>query len=140
MADSAAAGWVETPVRVYYEDTDAQGVVYFAGYQRFMERGRTEWLRARNVQQDELRAEHELIFSLVTANVRYHRPARLDQALVVRTRVSEARGVRVSFEQEVRLESAGGELLASAENVAVSLDAESLKPKRLPAAVKDMLA
>jgi len=133
-------GWVEFPLRIYYEDTDAQGVVYFANYQRFMERGRTEWLRVRKVEQDVLRREHNVIFSLISAAVKYHKPAQLDNEIIVRTRVSQAKGVRVCFEQEVRLNTADGELLASAENVAASLNAESLRPTRLPAEVQAMLS
>jgi len=133
------AAWNVLPVRIYYEDTDAQGVVYFANYQRFMERGRTEWLRANKVEQDVLRRDHGLIFSLTTANVRYHKPAQLDQQVVVCTRVSQIKGVRVTFEQEVRLGDEQGPLLASAENVAASLDAETLKPRRLLPELQQML-
>jgi len=140
MTKSADSGaWQVLPVRIYYEDTDAQGVVYFANYQRFMERGRTEWLRVNNVEQDVLRREHGLIFSLVTASVRYHKPATLDQQVVVCTRVSSIKGVRVTFEQEVRLNDENGAVLASAENVAASLDANSLKPKRLLPELQQLL-
>jgi acyl-CoA thioester hydrolase len=123
--------WHSLPVRIYYEDTDAQGVVYFANYQRFMERGRTEWLRARGVSQSVLRQEHGLFFSLVTTSVHYRQPAMFDQQVLVLTRVDEIRGARVLFRQEVRLQETNA-LLCSAESVAACLDEKQLRPRRLP--------
>ena len=71
------------PVRVYYEDTDAGGVVFYANYLKFMERARTEWLRAAGVEQDALLAETGLLFVVVEVNVRYHKPARFNDLLDV---------------------------------------------------------
>ena len=125
--------WHSLPVRVYYEDTDAQGVVYFANYLRFMERGRTEWLRAHGVQQSRLMQDQNLCFGLLDTNIRFLLPARFDDNLVVLTRVTEVRGARVNFEQAVRREAADGVLLADAACVAACLAADSYKPRRLPA-------
>jgi acyl-CoA thioester hydrolase len=124
--------WHSLPVRIYYEDTDAQGVVYFANYLRFMERGRTEWLRAHGVTQSELMAEQNLCFGLQDTNIRFVKPARFDDSVVVMTRVTEARGARVRFEQAVRLAAPDGELLASADCVAACLAADTYRPTRLP--------
>jgi acyl-CoA thioester hydrolase len=125
--------WHSHPVRVYYEDTDAQGVVYFANYLRFMERGRTEWLRAHGVSQRRLMLEQNLCFGLLDTNIRFLAPARFDDRLAVMTRVTEIRGARVQFEQAVRRESAEGDLLASADCIAACLAADSYRPRRLPA-------
>ena len=70
----------ELRVRVYYEDTDAQGVVYFANYMKFMERGRTEWLRERGVEQDTFSEQRNLIFSLTRTDARFVAPARFNDA------------------------------------------------------------
>ena len=124
--------WRSIPVRVYYEDTDAQGVVYFANYLRFMERGRTEWLRAHGVQQSELMQNLNLCFGLQDTNIKFIEPARFDDSLIVQTRVTDARGARIKFEQCVRRHSDDGELLASADCVAACLTADVYRPTRLP--------
>ena len=128
--------WESVPVRVYFEDTDAQGVVYFANYLRFMERGRTEWLRARGVAQDDLMREQNVCFSLIRTDARFHKPARFDDELSVRTRLVRAQGARVVFEQAVyRTTGAAAspdELLCSADCEVACLHADSFKPRRLP--------
>lgn len=129
MAAEAAAGWHAWPVRVYFEDTDAQGVVYYANYLRFMERGRTEWLRAHGIEQDRLQAEEGLCFSIVEANVRFRRPARFNDELVVLTRLASRSRVRFDLEQEIRR---GDELLIDANVAAACLDAREFRPRRLP--------
>jgi acyl-CoA thioester hydrolase len=132
------------PVRVYYEDTDAQGVVYFANYLRFMERGRTELLRDHGVEQDTLLADDNLCFSLINTNVRFLRPARFNDELEVRTRVVSAAGARVRFEQAIYRatdnETDDEQLLCSAECDAAALAADSFKPRRLPPGLISMLA
>ncbi|MCP3999837.1 MAG: tol-pal system-associated acyl-CoA thioesterase [Gammaproteobacteria bacterium] len=120
------------PVRVYYEDTDAQGVVYFANYLHFMERGRTEWLRTRGVEQDQLMQEQNLCFSLVNTQVHFLRPARFNDALSVRTRVTKVSGARIIFEQAVYRDDASDELLCSAECEAACITADTFRPRRLP--------
>ena len=131
--------WHSLPVRIYYEDTDAQGIVYFANYQRFMERGRTEWLRDHHVSQERLHKDHQIFFSLTSTAVKYHKPALLDQQVYVMTRVDELRGARITFAQEVRLEAPDGDLLASAECVAACIDALSLRPRRFSPELKEQL-
>jgi acyl-CoA thioester hydrolase len=123
------AKWHAIPVRVYYEDTDAQGIVYFANYLRFMERGRTEWLRAHGVEQDRLMNDAQLLFSLINTDIRFLRPARFNDMLSVRTRVTSIRGARVVFEQAVWLDD---ELLCSADCEAACVTADTLRPRRIP--------
>lgn len=127
--------WHDWPVRVYYEDTDAQGIVYFANYSRFMERGRTEWLRVQGISQSDLAREHELCFSLINSNVRFVKPALFDDELVVRTRVSALSGARVTFQQAIHRGAAEGELLCAGDCVAACLHTRTLRPQRIPQAL-----
>lgn len=131
--------WHALPVRVYYEDTDAQGVVYFANYLRFMERGRTEWLRAKGIEQSQLISEQNLCFSLIDTNIKFKRPARFDDQLAVLTRVVSAVGARVKFEQVIHRGTADGELLCSATCDAACVAADTFKPRRLPPGLLDNL-
>jgi acyl-CoA thioester hydrolase len=126
----------EFRVRVYYEDTDAQGVVYFANYLKFMERGRTEWLRERGVEQDWLMSEHGLFFALTGTGARFHRPARFNEQLVVRTRIARLGRASIALEQTVH-RLMDNELLCSADCVAACIDAKSFRPRRIPAGLLD---
>jgi acyl-CoA thioester hydrolase len=117
------------PVRVYYEDTDAGGVVYYANYLRFLERARTEWLRALGVDQIALRNTEGRVFVVVSASIEYHRPARLDDELVVTADVIEMKRTYVVFRQTVLR---GDELLASGTVKAACVNAVTLAPTRLP--------
>jgi acyl-CoA thioester hydrolase len=128
----AEGEWHHLPVRVYYEDTDAQGVVYFANYLRFMERGRTEWLRARGVGQEQLLAERGLCFSLINTANKFHAPARFDDQLLVMTRLTDSRGARFSFEQRIRQQDDDGQLVCSGECEVACVEAKSFRPRRLP--------
>jgi acyl-CoA thioester hydrolase len=120
------------PVRVYWEDTDAGGVVYYASYLKFLERARSEWLRALGIDQVKLQREERLQFVVVEANIRYHRPARFDDELVVSVTLESLRGASVQMAQEVRR---AGELLVSAAVRAACIDADTLKPRPLPKAL-----
>jgi acyl-CoA thioester hydrolase len=119
------------PVRVYYEDTDAGGVVYHTGYIRFFERARTEWLRALGFSQKQLVEETGVLFSVVDMTVRYLKPARLDDMLEVLARADISGGASVAFEQEIR--NAAGELLAQGQVRVACVAADSFRPRRLPA-------
>jgi acyl-CoA thioester hydrolase len=123
------------PVRVYWEDTDAGGVVYYASYLRFLERARSEWLRALGVDQVRLLREERLQFVVVEANVRYHRPAKFDDQLAVSVALESLRGASIVMGQEIRRGPAGEELLVSATVRAACLDSASLKPRPLPTAL-----
>ena len=117
------------PVRVYYEDTDAGGVVYYANYLKFMERARTEWLRAHGVEQDRLTAEHGTLFVIVGCNVRYHKPARFNERLEVTVALGEHGRSRFAVEQTVRR---GDEILVSATVTAACIDAATFRPRPIP--------
>lgn len=117
------------PVRVYYEDTDAGGVVYHANYLNFMERARTEWLRALGFEQDLLRTEHNLLFAVHSMQLTYRRPARFNDALLIQSRLNKASGASMQFEQNIYR---GEELLCQASVRIASLDAESFRPKSIP--------
>ncbi|GAA4349558.1 tol-pal system-associated acyl-CoA thioesterase [Kangiella taiwanensis] len=88
------------PVRVYYEDTDVAGVVFYANYLKFYERGRTEWLRSLGWEQDVL-IDKGLAFAVAHVDAKYLRPARFNDKLVVKTRISSVRKASVIFEQEI---------------------------------------
>lgn len=124
--------WHEYQVRVYYEDTDAQGVVYFANYLKFMERGRTEWLRAMGIEQDWLLREYGLCFTLTETAARFHRPARFNDLLVVKTRMTRIGRASIALEQSV-YRSTDDELLCRADCVAAYIDADRFRPRRIPA-------
>ena len=89
------------PVRVYYEDTDSGGVVYYANYLRFMERARTEWMRALGFDQDALIREQGILFAVRSVSLEYLRPARLNDRLEVGVRLRERRRASLVFEQVV---------------------------------------
>ncbi len=127
------------PVRVYWEDTDAGGVVYYANYLRFLERARSEWLRSLGIDQASLLRDKRLQFVVVEANIRYHRPAKFDDELVVSVRLDELRSASVVFQQEIRRGSQHGDLLVSASIRAACLASDSLRPRPLPAALTGQL-
>jgi acyl-CoA thioester hydrolase len=123
------------PVRVYWEDTDAGGVVYYASYLKFLERARSEWLRALGIDQVKLQRDERLQFVVVEANIRYHRPARFDDELVVSVALEALRGASLALAQDVRRGQDAGELLVSATIRAACIDADNLRPRPLPRAL-----
>jgi acyl-CoA thioester hydrolase len=123
------------PVRVYWEDTDAGGVVYYASYLKFLERARSEWLRAIGIDQVRLLKDERLQFVVVEANIRYHRPAVFDDQLIVSVTLEERRGASILMAQEIRRDAGGKELLVSATVRAACLASDSLKPRPLPKAL-----
>jgi acyl-CoA thioester hydrolase len=123
------------PVRVYWEDTDAGGVVYYASYLKFLERARSEWLRALGIDQVALLRQERLQFVVVEANIRYHRPARFDDELVVSVKLEELRGASVVLGQDIYRARGEGDLLISATIRAACLASDSLRPRPLPKAL-----
>jgi len=119
-------------VRVYYEDTDAGGVVYHSQYLNFFERARTELLRSRGIHQAKLRAEHNLIWVVLDISVQFRQAAKLDDELVISAELAWKKGVRTGFSQRMTRKS-DGVLIATAELSAVMLHADTLKPARMPA-------
>lgn len=127
------------PVRVYFEDTDCGGIVYHTGYLRFMERARTEWLRALGFNQGRLRQELGAAFAVRRLQVDYLRPAVLDDDLQVESRVQRQRRTALHFEQTVlRLQDEAVLCRASVE--VVCLDARTLRPRPLPPIVDGELS
>jgi acyl-CoA thioester hydrolase len=125
----------ELPIRVYYEDTDAQGVVYYANYFRFMERARTEWLRSLGVDMVQLQDEERRIFVVAEVNVNFHAPARLSDELVVTAGLRDLTRVAFDIEQKIFRNSTDGELLISGIVKAAYLDADTMRPKRVPSSI-----
>ena len=89
------------PVRVYYEDTDSGGVVYYANYLRFMERARTEWLRSLGIEQDQLIKEHDILFAVRQVSIDYHAPARFNDRLTVGSDIFATSRASLTFGQTV---------------------------------------
>jgi acyl-CoA thioester hydrolase len=118
------------PVRVYYEDTDMAGVVYYANYLRFLERARTEWLGALGYELAALEREHGITFVVHHLDIRYHQPARLGDRLDVSVAISERGRARMLALQEVRR---GAEILVDARVTLACLDRTSWQPARIPA-------
>lgn len=134
MMEPNGHAWV-WQVRVYWEDTDAGGVVYHSQYLNFFERARTEWLRARGIHQAQLAAEHGVVFAIRRMTVDWRRPARLDDLLEVSVHAVRAGRSRLEFRQEM-VRHADGAPLASAEVTAACLDAQSFKPITMPEAIR----
>ena len=115
--------------RVYWEDTDGGGVVYYANYLKFMERARTEWLRSLGHSQQEIAEEYGFVFAVAEAHVNYRKPARLDDELVVScVPVPEGRA-SIRFKQQI---TRAGAPIADGEVRVVCVDAKSFRPRVLP--------
>jgi acyl-CoA thioester hydrolase len=127
----------EFPIRIYWEDTDAGGIVFYANYLKYFERARTEWLRALGVEQQALRDATGAIFVVGEANVRYLRPARLDDLLDVTCTLQEAGRASMTIVQQARR---GVELLAEGDIRIGCVDAQTLRPRRLPPSLLERLA
>jgi acyl-CoA thioester hydrolase len=123
--------------RVYWEDTDGGGVVYYANYLKFMERARTEWLRARGHVQSELAAEHGFVFAVVEVKVNYRRPARLDDELDISCLPVPEGTASIRFQQTIRR---GDVTLVEGEVRVACVDAKTFRPRRLPALITSGLS
>jgi len=142
------------PVRVYYEDTDSGGVVYYANYLKFLERGRSEWLRSLGIEQDVLRDQSGLIFAVRSISLDYRLPARFNEQLYVSVMIKQQARASLVFAQQV-LRLADGEVkqgveitiekqlasvLCEGEVKVACLDAVSLKPRRIPDDINVLLS
>lgn len=119
------------PLRVYWEDTDAGGVVYHAGYLRFFERARSEWLRASGIGQQALREEHGVVFVVREMDIRFNRPARLDDLLGASVTVTEVRSASFKVEQHLRRQ-VDDVLLVDARVRIACLDVQRWRPRSIP--------
>ncbi|MGO4222566.1 tol-pal system-associated acyl-CoA thioesterase [Lysobacter sp. TAF61] len=133
MTVDAAFSW---PTRVYWEDTDAGGVVYHAQYLAFLERARTEWMRAQGYGQELLRLEHGLVFAVRAMQLDFLKPARLDDALAVSVALQECRRASAIFTQAI---GRGGDLLLTAQVRVAALDADGFRPRPIPQPLYDQL-
>jgi acyl-CoA thioester hydrolase len=136
------------PVRVYYEDTDSGGVVYYANYLKYMERARTEWLRSLGLEQDRLIKEEGIIFAVRSVQVDYLKPALFNQLLSVSAEIIETGKASITFKQEVVVDK--NSIITGGESEAVSsdqvlcrgqikiacLDASSMKPCAIPEPIR----
>ncbi len=126
-----------TKYRVYYEDTDAGGVVYYANYLKFFERARTDFLRALNISQNELLQSEKLIFVVRRCEIDYVSPAKLDDLVEVSVFVEKIGGASIDIKQEIRI---GEKVLSRLSVEIVSVDAESFRPKKISQELKDLLS
>lgn len=131
--DSVVQPAFSWPLRIYYEDTDLSGVVYHANYLRYFERARTEWVRAKGLAQDRLMQSEGLAFTVADLQIRYLRPARLDDELQVTVAVVQQRRASLQFEQQLRRDGAPSEVLATAQVRVACVDVRSFRPRPLPA-------
>jgi acyl-CoA thioester hydrolase len=141
MAEGPGSGSLEAgihrfPVRVYYEDTDAGGIVYHANYLRFAERGRTEFLRVLGMSHSATMAAEGLFWAVKSCAVEYVRPARLDEALEVVTEIDDIRGASLRLRQDIER---NGDLLAALRLRLACMTADG-RPARLPGGVQQKLA
>ena len=126
----------EHPIRVYWEDTDAGGIVFYANYLKFFERARTEWLRALGIGQHALREETGGMFVVSETTVKYHRPAKLDDQLRVTATLAEGGRASLVIAQQAWL----GDTLLCEGTIRIGwVDATSMKPARIPSSVLERL-
>ncbi|MRX10732.1 tol-pal system-associated acyl-CoA thioesterase [Pseudoduganella sp. FT25W] len=122
-------------VRVYYEDTDAGGIVYYANYLKFFERARTEWLRALDVNQHTLLEQHDTLFVVKSVNAEYHAPAKLDDELRLTVSIEKFGRASLVFLQEAWC----GDQLLNTARVKVGCVDSALRPRAVPAIVADKM-
>ena len=122
------------PVRVYYEDTDAGGVVYYANYLKFMERARTEWLRSLGFEQDDLRDREGVLFAVSRVSMDLRLPGRFNDALRVSVSVKRRGRASLTLGQEIA-GGRDGRLLCSGEVRVVCVDAEYFRPRAIPKSI-----
>jgi acyl-CoA thioester hydrolase len=126
---SGASGSFRYPVTIFWEDTDAGGVVYYANYLKFMERCRTQWLKALGVDQVRLRAERSLQFVVVSVSVDFLRPALLNDEVLVTAELAKLTGATIEFKQAIWR---GDVKLIDANARVACLDSGSLRPRPIP--------
>ena len=135
MSDHQNAKPFAWPVRVYYEDTDAQGVVYYANYFRFMERARTEWLRSLGVDQVKLMQQERRIFVVTETQAEFIAPAKFNDEIIVTAGLAGLSRATFDIEQNIYLDGPDGTLLLKGSVRAAYLDADTMRPKRVPASL-----
>lgn len=128
------------PIRIYWEDTDAGGVVFYANYLRFYERARTEWLRSLGLEQQKLREQTGGMFVVTQAQVDYHRPARLDDQLLVTARLESSGRASMTIRQQAFLQTTSGALLSEASIRIGWVNGANMRPMRIPISLLEQLS
>ena len=118
--------------RVYYEDTDTGGIVYYANYLKFMERARTEWLRSIGTEQDQLSQDMNVLFAVQSVNIEYKKPARFNDSLCITVEPYALKPARISFKQSITKKNDEACLLTSAVVNIVCLSADNFSPRGIP--------
>lgn len=126
----------EWPIRVYYEDTDAQGIVYFANYLKYFERARTEWLRSLSIDQNDLRVAHDRQFVVAETSVKYASPARFDQALMVTVEPLLRRRASFELRQQLLTSDAEPKMLVDSRTLIACVRASDLRPAGIPSFIE----
>ncbi len=130
----------ELPIRVYWEDTDAGGIVFYANYLKFFERARTEWLRSLGVGQQALREATGGMFVVSETAVKYHRPARLDDELLVTARLQESGRASITIAQQAWRKTGNAPELLCEGSIRIGwVSAASMKPERIPGSILEVL-
>lgn len=128
------------PIRIYWEDTDAGGIVFYANYLKFFERARTEWLRSLGIQQQSLKEESGGMFVVSETHIKYFSPARLDDLLEVTAQTAEAGRASLVLAQQAWLTVNGERKLLAEGTIRIGwVDSTTLKPGRIPAAILEAL-
>jgi acyl-CoA thioester hydrolase len=130
MNNESAKNEFNLQVRVYYEDTDAGGVVYHSNYLNFMERARSEWLRHIGFEQDILIEENEILFAVRHINIDFHKPARFNELLNVKTHITDQRKASLVFEQIISNQTE--EIICKARVKIACLNCKTMKPEPIP--------
>ncbi|WP_020565833.1 tol-pal system-associated acyl-CoA thioesterase [Methylosarcina fibrata] len=125
------------PIRVYYEDTDAGGVVFYANYLKFFERARTEMLRSMGYEQDELKIVEKILFVVRSVQIDYLSPARFNDLIQVSAKITEAKKASLIFAQTVTRD---GDVLCKGTVRIACLDSETMRPKAIPEPLLEQLA
>ena len=125
-------------IGVYYEDTDAGGVVYYANYLKFIERARTEYLRELGLEQDELKQKDSIIFVVRKVEAEYLLPAKFNQALIVETTITTLNKISVLFEQKI-LDKKSNKVLFTALVKVVCVSSQTFKASRIPTHILEKL-
>jgi acyl-CoA thioester hydrolase len=130
----------ELPIRIYWEDTDAGGIVFYANYLKFFERARTEWLRSLGIGQQALRESTGGLFVVSETSLKYHRPARLDDELLVTACLLESGRASMTIRQQALRKTGGDPELLCEGIIRIGwVDAASMKPERIPSTVLEVL-
>nr|WP_041603358.1 tol-pal system-associated acyl-CoA thioesterase [Thioflavicoccus mobilis] len=139
MAPSTPSATFRWPIRVYYEDTDAAGVVYYANYLKFLERARTEWLRALGFEQDALRQQYGLVFAVRKAEITYLSPALFNDRLMVTATVARCGRAGLDFRQEIARDE-DGRCCVRAEVSIACVRLSDWRPARIPDQLLEKIA